>query len=113
MCGPKRQPIPAAVIASSITNTTDGTCLRPPPWFNAPNRRAHTQGMDGSSVTLEQAVALLALPRMLGRHPDDGAPVIANTGRYARAATSAVPYQINIRLAARPSTPFAPPSTPA
>ncbi len=32
-------------------------------------------------VTLEEAVALLLLPRELGAHPGDGQPVMANTGR--------------------------------
>lgn len=35
-----------------------------------------------SSVTLEQALALLLLPREVGLHPDDGQPVIANAGPY-------------------------------
>jgi DNA topoisomerase-1 len=33
-------------------------------------------------ITLDQAVHLLILPRTLGEHPDDGAPVITNVGRF-------------------------------
>ncbi len=33
-------------------------------------------------IDLENAVALLALPREIGRHPEDGEPVEAGVGRY-------------------------------
>ena len=39
-------------------------------------------GMAKESVTLEQAVALLSLPRSLGAHPENGEEVIASNGRY-------------------------------
>jgi DNA topoisomerase-1 len=36
-----------------------------------------------ASLTLEQAVALLAGPRALGPHPGDGAPVLVHpTGKF-------------------------------
>jgi DNA topoisomerase I len=38
--------------------------------------------MDPSSVTLEQALQLLTLPREIGKHPEDGEPVMATNGRY-------------------------------
>jgi DNA topoisomerase-1 len=34
------------------------------------------------SLTLDQAVQLLALPRALGSHPDDGKAIVANFGRF-------------------------------
>lgn len=35
-----------------------------------------------TSVTLPMALQLLKFPRLLGSHPDDGAPVVANIGRF-------------------------------
>ncbi len=39
-------------------------------------------GMDPAELTLEQALALLELPRNLGIHPETGQPVLASNGRY-------------------------------
>ncbi|GLC63308.1 hypothetical protein PLESTF_000022500 [Pleodorina starrii] len=40
------------------------------------------KGLTLHSVTLPQALGLLALPRELGPHPEDGLPVVANTGPF-------------------------------
>jgi DNA topoisomerase-1 len=46
-------------------------------------KRASLQGeMTESTVTLEEALTLLALPREVGRHPDDEEPVLTNFGRF-------------------------------
>jgi DNA topoisomerase-1 len=40
------------------------------------------QTMSLSTITLEQAVQLLQLPRVVGAHPSDGGEIIAANGRY-------------------------------
>jgi DNA topoisomerase I len=47
-----------------------------------PPRASLPKGRTEDTVTLDEALQLLALPRMLGTHPDDGEPVVANFGRF-------------------------------
>jgi DNA topoisomerase-1 len=47
-----------------------------------PKRQSLLKGMAPDDVTLEKALALLALPRELGSHPDDGQPILAGVGRF-------------------------------
>jgi len=47
-----------------------------------PKRASLPRGVTPATVTLEQAIGLLSLPRRLGEHPDSGCPVSAGLGRF-------------------------------
>ena len=47
-----------------------------------PPRQGVPDGWDPAEITLEQAVKLLELPRLIGQHPEDGVNIWANIGRY-------------------------------
>jgi len=47
-----------------------------------PKRASLPKGMTPDTVTLEQAVGLLSLPRLLGMHPETGCKVQAGLGRF-------------------------------
>lgn len=47
-----------------------------------PKRASLPKGESEASVTLETALRLLSLPREIGFHPDDGASVESNIGRF-------------------------------
>ncbi|KXZ43247.1 hypothetical protein GPECTOR_96g713 [Gonium pectorale] len=67
------------------------------------------KGLTLSSVSLEAALALLALPRTLGAHPGDGQPVVASTGPFgpyvahggvsASLGRRATPQEVDLALA--------------
>jgi len=50
-----------------------------------PKRASLPEDLAPESVTLEIALGLLSLPRLVGHHPDDGAPVEAGIWRYGPA----------------------------
>jgi DNA topoisomerase-1 len=47
-----------------------------------PRRASLTRDDDPATLTVERAVELLSLPRLVGRDPDSGQDVVANFGRY-------------------------------
>jgi DNA topoisomerase-1 len=47
-----------------------------------PKRASLTKGMDADALTLEEALGLLALPRLVGIHPEAKEPIEAGVGRF-------------------------------
>jgi DNA topoisomerase-1 len=47
-----------------------------------PRRTSLPRGMDGEQITLEQAIGLLSLPRVIGVHPETHEPIEAGIGRF-------------------------------
>jgi len=53
-----------------------------PPDGEKPKRSSLPKGWSPASLTLDQALRLLALPREVGVHPEDGKMITAGLGRY-------------------------------
>ena len=47
-----------------------------------PKRAGLPKGLAPDDVDLEKALGLLALPREIGKHPEDGEPIVAGVGRF-------------------------------
>jgi len=47
-----------------------------------PRRTSLPRGMDGETITLDQATGLLSLPRLVGLHPETGLKMEAGLGRF-------------------------------
>ncbi|MEA2002850.1 MAG: type I DNA topoisomerase [Actinomycetota bacterium] len=47
-----------------------------------PKRASLFSGMELETVSLDEALRLLSIPRSVGKHPDDAAEILARNGRY-------------------------------
>jgi DNA topoisomerase-1 len=47
-----------------------------------PKRVSLPRGLSPADVTLDKALSLLSLPRLLGPHPEDQLPIVAGIGRF-------------------------------
>src|SRR4029453_15040912 len=47
-----------------------------------PKRSSLPKGLSADDVDLDRALGLLSLPREIGKHPDDGEPIVAGVGRF-------------------------------
>ena len=47
-----------------------------------PRRTSLPRGLDGETITLDQAIGLLGLPRVVGQHPETKEPIEAGIGRF-------------------------------
>jgi len=47
-----------------------------------PKRSSLPKGWTPASIDIDKALMLLSLPREVGRHPEDGEPILAGIGRY-------------------------------
>jgi DNA topoisomerase-1 len=59
-----------------------GTADTPPPGHDKPKMTSLFKTMVLERITMEEAEALLSLPRELGTDPSDGVPILTNNGRY-------------------------------
>jgi len=59
-----------------------GTPDEPPPGLDKPKMASLFKTMVLDRITMDEAEALLSLPRELGADPADGEPIVANNGRY-------------------------------
>ena len=58
-----------------------------------PRRTSLPRGMDGEQITLEQALALLNLPRIVGVHPETKEPIEVGIGRFGPYVRMGAIYQ--------------------
>ncbi len=70
-----------------------GTADAPPPGHDKPKMTSLFKTMVLERITMEEAEALLSLPRELGTDPSDGVPILANNGRYGPYVQKAKDYR--------------------
>ncbi len=77
-----RIPRPASKSALAAAASAPMSNSARPPRARSRNARACRRALRPTMSTLQRALALLSLPREVGRHPESGEPILAGIGRF-------------------------------
>jgi DNA topoisomerase I len=78
----RRGPYGVYVQAGEAQNGTKAEATKAQAAKTKPRRASLPRGLDGDTITLDQALALLSLPREIGPHPETKQAITAGIGRF-------------------------------